>query len=491
MPAPRQMLRLAALAGALGLSLAGPGHAQDLGGSRSVLFDLQIGAPVGDQPQDFQQFACGTNGGPASLPLTGFGDYALCPPEDETGLHEVTFQYGDEMGYRALALDVPAMVDRFSGTKIGESPVVVSALIDDCGVVRGLRAVTDDRASDRQRRRAYTLAGYLRSQLGEERLTCEDQPLTDGETAVGNRFVKQICTGTSEEGAAVTLRSSFFRKAGQVTVDAHTGQFTSGQYESRTVLEMISPERNASCPAPAEAPAADLPAEGPEAFAAGLTNDCPDCDLSGIRLLGRDLSGADLTGANLSGATLHRAILTEAKLDGANLSEANLNLANLFRASLRGADLSRALLYEADLSGADLTGAALDTSRAQQAHFRSAIMADVTWTWGVATEADLVSADLTRADLSFINLGGADLRRAGMTGANLTTASLFESRLDGAVLDGATLTDANLRNARLVDVSFAGADLSGAMMLRAYVPAGVLEGALLSGTEMADGRVSD
>ena len=59
-------------------------------------------------------------------------------------------------------------------------------------------------------------------------------------------------------------------------------------------------------------------------FLAGLTRDCPRCDLAGVNFKRRDLSGvnlsgADLTRAVLAGTNLRRANMYETKLDGAVL----------------------------------------------------------------------------------------------------------------------------------------------------------------------------
>ena len=79
-------------------------------------------------------------------------------------------------------------------------------------------------------------------------------------------------------------------------------------------------------------------------------NRCPECDLAGVDLKGKDLEEADLERANLAGADLRAADLSDANLKGADLHGANLQ-----EADLRGADL-----YRANLQGADLTGARLD-----------------------------------------------------------------------------------------------------------------------------------
>src|SRR5690606_29940739 len=98
--------------------------------ARSTYSDLVIGLPADQQQVEFQGFACGTNGGPASTRLSGFADFAQCPVEAETGLHEVTYQYDDEAEYWALAHNMPLVAERYHGTTAGNYEVIASALFD-------------------------------------------------------------------------------------------------------------------------------------------------------------------------------------------------------------------------------------------------------------------------------------------------------------------------------------------------------------------------
>jgi uncharacterized protein YjbI with pentapeptide repeats len=102
-----------------------------------------------------------------------------------------------------------------------------------------------------------------------------------------------------------------------------------------------------------------------------LARNCPDCNLSGVDLMGAqlivaNLNGADLSGANLSGANLRRANLIGANLSGAKLVRANLTGAdlsgsNLSNADLTGSNLIRAVVTDANLDGAILTDAHLES----------------------------------------------------------------------------------------------------------------------------------
>ena len=58
--------------------------------TRSEVWDLKLGAPAAALPTDFDAYACGTNGGPPSVPLSGWSDFRRCRPE-ASGLREVYF----------------------------------------------------------------------------------------------------------------------------------------------------------------------------------------------------------------------------------------------------------------------------------------------------------------------------------------------------------------------------------------------------------------
>ena len=81
---------------------------------RQEIWDLKFGAPAAEQSSEFVEFACGTRGGPPSLPLRNFSDFKRCKPED-SGLREVYFRYDDEMEYWARANNLAGEIERFGG----------------------------------------------------------------------------------------------------------------------------------------------------------------------------------------------------------------------------------------------------------------------------------------------------------------------------------------------------------------------------------------
>jgi hypothetical protein len=223
--------------------------AQDL--RRATVWDLKLGQPISAQPSpdDFQGFACGANGGPPRRQLTGWSDYQRCSPE-ANGLREVYFEYDDELEYVARAKNLPREIVRWAGTAEAGFPVMVSALLDDRGAVRGIRVVTDSRpeyradvvgANLRKRADAYLFGGFMAARHGiDAARDCTTLPAAEGETAIGTLFVKQSCELTdAARGLKISLRVSYFRKPGQSGVNPQLPtQLTQGQFESSARFEM-------------------------------------------------------------------------------------------------------------------------------------------------------------------------------------------------------------------------------------------------------------
>jgi hypothetical protein len=155
-------------------------------------------------------------------------------------LREVYFRYDDELEYWAKANDLIAQMEQYSGTKTYGFPIVVSALIDAEGIVRGIRIVSDPRGdSATNRDEAYLLRNFLNARLGRESWECEDTPLADGETPVGGIFVKQRCKKQIDERTSATLATRYLRKPGQSQYDPISGRETTGQFESNVRFELV------------------------------------------------------------------------------------------------------------------------------------------------------------------------------------------------------------------------------------------------------------
>ncbi len=230
--------------------LAAPAAAQMPG--RATIWDLKLGAPIAAQPkpEEFRGFACGSNGGPPRAPLTGWADFKRCPAEPD-GLHEVYFEYDDENEYIARAHDNDREISRWAGTHEVTFPVIVSALIDDAGVVKGIRMVTDPRpehrnditeANRKKREEAYLLGTVMASRFDiEPSRDCRSIPPAEGEGTVGGLFVRQVCERQDPaNGRRIVVGANLYRKPGQSAFNPQLPtQLTEGQFESSARLEIF------------------------------------------------------------------------------------------------------------------------------------------------------------------------------------------------------------------------------------------------------------
>ena len=206
--------------------------------ARIEIWDLKLGTPVAQLPDEFIDHACGTNGGPPSVPLSGFGEFRRCRPE-ASGLREVYFRYDDEWEYWAKANDLTDQMEQYTGTKTYGFPIVASVLIDADGIVRGIRVISDPRDTSQNRDEAYFLRNFLTARLGREGWDCQDQPLADGELAVGGVFVKQQCRKQIDDRTSASLATRYLRKPGQAQFDPQSGRETAGQFDSTVRFEMV------------------------------------------------------------------------------------------------------------------------------------------------------------------------------------------------------------------------------------------------------------
>src|SRR3954465_13099462 len=104
--------------------------------TRVEVWDLKLGATADALPDEFTDYACGTNGGPPSVPLRGWTDFRGCRPQPD-GLREVYFPYAADLENWAKANNFTTEIQKYSGTKIFDFPVVLSARFDDGGILAG------------------------------------------------------------------------------------------------------------------------------------------------------------------------------------------------------------------------------------------------------------------------------------------------------------------------------------------------------------------
>lgn len=450
-----------------------------------AIWDLELGAHAFELvADDYIDYACGTNGGPPSLPLTGWIDYAKCPIEEETGFYEVYFQYDDEDEYWAKATSQGVKIAIFQYTSAYEFPIIASALFDTRGFLVGIRAITDPRVPVDIRENGVSLGNFLRARYGDG-WTCEDLPRLEGETEYQGSYEKRRCTQVDEDDQInVLIETRNYRKPGQFTVDPRTRRPTEGQFVSTTRYEFIL--LNAREGQPREAPTS---APGPTAkdLLALRAMDCPGCDLQGVNLKRANLRGANLEGANLAGANLHAAFLGGANLSNANLQGANLNRADVKRANLDGANMKTAMMFEARFDGASLVGADMTWANAGKVQFiqadlsnsmmfamdlRGSRLNDATFVNAELSGSLLEDANFTRSDLTGAVILEAIMNRANLVNTNLTGADMRSTQLINANLRGANLTDANFSYTDLNLANMSGVTIDGALWVEAVLPGG-------------------
>ena len=458
----------AILTAAGALLLAAPAAAQDEAAEQaaglfaSSAWDLELGAHAYElSMDDYIDYACGTNGGPPSLPLSGWADWSLCQPEAGTGFYEIYFQYDDETEYWARAHDLEVQIRTYEYTSAYQIPVIASALFDDRGFLIGIRLITDNRVPVELREKGVALANFLRARYGTG-WTCEDLPRLEGEIEFQGSFEKRRCNKVVADAPYhVMIVTHSYRKPGQFAINPGNNRATEGQFVSSTLYELTL--LNAADGQPREVPPVPTGLTERELLAE-RARDCPGCDLQGVNLKRADLRGANLAGANLAGANLHAAFLGGANLAGANMEGANLNRADLKRAILDDANIQKAMMYETRFNGASLVGADLTLTNAGKVQF---IGADLTRARMVAmdlrnarmNDATFIHADLSGSLMDDSQLARSDFTDAFFIQAGMHRVSLIEVNLTGADMRNADMVLVNLRGANLTDADFSFARL--------------------------------
>lgn len=211
------LARIAALllsAGAV-LQAGAPGA---LAAERPTIWDISLGQHVSDLPGPFVEYACGTGGGPPGRPLRGFSEFAECRA-DASGLREVYFRYNDEDEYVARALEQAWAIESTAGTRVFGVLSLVSVLLDEEGVVRGLRVASDPRGIGvGERSDAWSLAGRFMDRYGAEGWVCETNEPRAGQTPVATYPVDDVCRKSTAE-AELTVTRQYLHRRGQVFLD--------------------------------------------------------------------------------------------------------------------------------------------------------------------------------------------------------------------------------------------------------------------------------
>ena len=230
---------------ALGLGVGGA-----LGQGRERIFDVAFGTPVSALPQDeFVDPACGTNGGPPTLPLGGFEDFAQCPVEEETGLREIWFIYDDELEYIARAHREERIINRYSANSFFGQPIITSLMIDDAGLVQGYRVITDPRAPPDVRIEGFMLSGPFKGMFSDAPWACTNFPRGQRQESIEGIFINTACELRSEAHVVKRVVHHFFKPGQDLRVNQRNLDVSAGEFESSTRLEVYSAEavRDAPC----------------------------------------------------------------------------------------------------------------------------------------------------------------------------------------------------------------------------------------------------
>jgi hypothetical protein len=205
---------------------------------------LTLGLSAASMTMDaWGELACGSNGGPPKQKLGAWSEFSKCTPE-VSGLREIAARFDDEDDYIGKAIDDPLYAAQRIGTRVAGHPVILSALFDDQGTLRGLRMISDPRATPLERRMARLLGLAVINHYGSAGWACADIAAAEGETPVGGVFIKQRCTKTTPE-RAMTVETHFLRKPGQHDIDPETHDYTQGQFESWARFELLDPNYRA------------------------------------------------------------------------------------------------------------------------------------------------------------------------------------------------------------------------------------------------------
>jgi len=217
-------------------SVAAAQNEQDAGDVHGLKLGLTASAMTTD---DWGELACGSNGGPPRQKLDAWSEFKKCQPE-ASGLREVAARFDDEDEYIAKANDNPLFASQHTGTRVAGHPVILSALFDDGGVLRGIRFMSDPRGTPIERRMAHLLSVAIVNHYGTGGWTCTDLPTAEGESAVGGIFIKQDCSKATPE-RVMKVETRFLRRPGQHGIDPATNEYTEGQFESSTRFELDDP----------------------------------------------------------------------------------------------------------------------------------------------------------------------------------------------------------------------------------------------------------
>ena len=170
------------------------------------LRDLRVGMSVAELPTSgYVDLACGSDGGAPGTALASGAVFERCP-RDAAGLHVVTFAYAES--------PLAELGDRWEGTKVAGHPVIPSLLVDDGGVVQGIRIVTDPDTRMYLKKKAFLLGIRVMGRYGRDGWTCTEAEPGAGRKPVGGLFIDRHCEKVFHDRRLI-LDTDLYRTADQ------------------------------------------------------------------------------------------------------------------------------------------------------------------------------------------------------------------------------------------------------------------------------------
>jgi hypothetical protein len=161
------------------------------------LRDIRLGMLATDLPNaGYVNLLCATDPQKA---LATWGDWRNCPV-DPSGLHAIKFGYDP-----ATSRD---------GTIVAGHPAILTLLVDDAGIVGGLRIETDPKARLYIRKKAFLFGIQVKSRYGLDGWSCTQAQPDGGEQPVGGVYLKESCF-KALRGRLITVDRKLFRRADQ------------------------------------------------------------------------------------------------------------------------------------------------------------------------------------------------------------------------------------------------------------------------------------
>jgi len=170
------------------------------------LRELRVGMTVAElPPEGYVDLACGSDGGQPGAALGDWTEFQRCPA-DGAGLREVAFGFAESR--------LAELGDQWEGTKVAGHPVVPSLLIDEGGVVQGIRIVTDPEARLYLKKKAFLLGIRVMGRYGRDGWTCIDAEPDAAKAPVGGMLIDRRCEKTFHDRHLI-LKTDLYRTAEQ------------------------------------------------------------------------------------------------------------------------------------------------------------------------------------------------------------------------------------------------------------------------------------